>query len=880
MNNDKYKPQEVELKWMKKWEKDRLFYAVAEDTKRKKYYALVEFPYPSGEGLHLGHTFTNTVLDVFARKKRMDGFNVFHPMGWDAFGLPTENYAIKTGIHPAVVTKENTNRFREQDKRLGFSYTWDREVNTTDPNYYQWTQWIFIQLFKHGLAYKAEKPVGWCPDCKIILANEEIVGGKCERCGATAEYRKQKQWLLRITAYADRLADELDLVDYPEYVKKSQRDWIGRKEWIDITYPIEGTSEKISVSTTRPDTNFGATFIVVAPEYPLIQQILNPKSKIRSNLKIPNSKIKELQNYLNAAKKKSERERISEGRKKTGVFTGLYAVNQLNNYQMPIWVTDFVLPDVGTGAVVGVPGHDLRDFEFAKQFALPVIRVVVGEDGDTSPITKKEQVQEEEGAMVNSEFLNGLDIHEATIKIMDYIEKEGWGKRTVRYHLRDWIFSRQHYWGEPIPMVYCQICAKKGITWWKTKAAKDFKPVSKQQLTISKSETAGWFPLPEEELPLKLPEVERYQPTETGESPLANIKTWVKTSCPHCGGPARRETDTMPNWAGSSWYFLRYCDPKNNQQLAINNKLEYWLPVDLYLGGAEHTTLHLLYSRFWHKFLFDLGTAPGKEPYAARRQHGVILGPDGYRMSKSRGNIVNPEDIVNKYGADTLRMYLMFMGPYDSTMPWSDEGVEGIWRFLNRIWRIYHDRNRIASTSEESCPASAGLPPSEVIKVDELRRKLHRLIQKVGDDIDNLKHNTAIAALMEFLNAWYDGGTLSKKDAGAYLHLLAPFAPFLAEELWQQINQYSIFNIQYSIHSQPWPKYDPKLAKEEQVTIIIQVNGKMRGEVRMKNVECRMQNKIEERAKKDEKVVRYLEGKTIRKTIFVPGKLINFVTGN
>jgi leucyl-tRNA synthetase len=808
----------------------------------------------------MGHAFTYPILDVLARKKRMKGFNVLQPMGWDAFGLPTENYAIKTGIHPAIVTKRNTDRFRQQMKRLALAYDWDREVNTTDPSYYRWTQWIFIQLFKHDLAYKKKMPINWCPSCKIGLANEEVVAGKCERCGAAVGRKELSQWLLRITAYADRLADELDLVDYPDYVKAAQRNWIGRKEWIDIVYPIKGTKGTITVSTTRPDTNFGATFIVLAPEHPLISDILKGKFKVKK------SRLKEIKEYVKKAKSKTDFERIAEGREKTGVFTGLYCLNQLNDYPMPIYVTDFVMMTVGTGAVVGVPGHDIRDFEFAQKFNLKVIRVVVGSDGDTSPITKKEQVQEKEGTMINSEFLNGMDIHQATKTIMDYIEKKGWGKRAIRYHLRDWIFSRQHYWGEPIPMIYCPACAEKGITWWDTREGKTF--LKKHQTSSIKSQTnlksqienssqrpVGWFPLSEEDLPLELPKVKKYEPTGTGESPLAAIRDWVEVACPECGGAARRETDTMPNWAGSSWYFLRYCDPSNNKSLADPKKMKYWMPVDIYLGGAEHTTLHLLYSRFWHKFLNDIGVVPGKEPYQARRQHGVILGEDGYRMSKSRGNIINPEEMMEKYGVDALRLYLMFMGPYDQTMPWSTKGIEGCYRFLKRVWRLYFQSEKIGKKSNKL-----------------LICLLHQLIKKVSEDIDRLSHNTAIAGMMEFVNNWTKLGQLSKKDAGIFLVLLAPYAPYISEELWREVLKKKM-----SIHRQKWPKYDLLLAKEKVVTIVVQVNGKLRDRLEVRVQKSKTKSEIEKLAKMSKKVQKYLKNKEVKKVIFIPGRLINFV---
>jgi leucyl-tRNA synthetase len=837
-----YHPEEIEKKWLKQWEKEGP--PIAKDfAKKPKYYALVEFPYPSGEGLHIGHAFTGLILEIFARKKRMAGYNVLHPMGWDSFGLPTENYAIRTGIHPTVATKKNTDQFRKQMKRLALAYNWRREIDTSDPQYYRWTQWIFLQFFKYGLAYKKETPVGWCPACKIILANEEIVNGKCERCGYQAEYRQQKQWLLEITKYADRLADEIDEMDYPDYIKASQKNWIGRTEGIEIDYPVVGQNLKISCYSTRPDTNFGATFVVIAPEHPLVSQLTTKEKK------------KEVARYVQQAKKKSELERVELEKVKTGVFTGSYALNQLTGEKMPIWVADFVILTAGTGIVVGVPAHDERDWQFAKKYRLEIKPVIKPQKGQWN-YDKKPFLDIDEAVVFNSDFLNGMPALKAKEKIIDYLVKKKWGRRTKNYHLRDWIFSRQHYWGEPIPMVFCSHCQKKGITWWKIQEGKAF--LEKNQLigeAEKKSDLAGWFPVKEKSLPITLPPVKRYQPTDTGESPLAKVKNWVETKCPNCGHQAKRETDTMPNWAGSSWYFLRYCDTENHNSLADKKKLQYWLPVDLYLGGAEHTTLHLLYSRFWHKFLNDIGVAPGKEPYQARRQHGVILGADGYRMSKTRGNVVNPGDVVKKFGADTLRVYLMFMGPYESTMPWNTKGVEGVYRFLARVWRIYQKKGKIGHQTEA-----------------ELLHQLHRLIKKVGEDIDNLKHNTAVAALMEFLNSWSRKGSLSRKDAGAFAQLLAPFAPFLAEEIWQEI-----LGNKTSVHQETWPKYEMKLIKEEKVTSIIQVNGKMRGQIETAHEQAQKQIEIEKLAKKEENVAKYLGKKKIKKVVFVPGKLINFV---
>lgn len=852
-----YDPLKLEPKWQKKWLEEKIYRA--EDSSNKpKYYALVEFPYPSGSGLHMGHAFTYALNDVLARKKRMDGYNVLCPMGWDAFGLPTENYAIKTGIHPVEVTKKNTAIFKEQDLSLGMSFDWEREINTSDPDYYKWTQWIFLQIYKKGLAYKAETPVGWCPSCKSILANEEIVSGNCERCGTQAEYKRQSQWLLKITAYADRLADELDLVDYPDHVKVSQRNWIGKTKGINIEYPVVDSDLLISCYSTRPDTNFGATFVVIAPEHPLVEKLTTAENK------------ESVSEYIKKAQKKSEMERTDLAKEKTGVFTGSYALNRLNNKKMPIYVSDFVVLTAGTGIVVGVPAHDDRDFAFAQKFHLEIIPVIKSKKGDWD-FSKRPLTDIDDALVFNSDFLNDLPVKEAIEKVINYLEEKGWGERAVNYHLRDWIFSRQHYWGEPIPVVFCPSCAK-------TTQSSDIR----YQISEFDGVDYAIVPVPEDQLPVKLPEVEKYQPTDTGESPLANIKAWVNTTCPKCGGSAKRETDTMPQWAGSSWYYLRFCDPKNQNQLASNKLLSYWMPVDIYMGGAEHTTLHLLYSRFWHKVLNDLDLVPGKEPYAARRQHGVILGEDGFKMSKSRGNVINPTEMVEKIGADALRLYLLFMGPYETTMPWDTKGTEGTVRFLNRVWKL----------SQKNLSAQTSRPLSQA---------LNKVIKKVGEDIDNLKFNTAIAAMMGFINAWQeDKNGLSKEDLKKFILILAPFAPHMAEELWQRVEVPQESRVSHvpqglrelkargtrgtsnsrdtfiSVHQQSWPTYDKDLLVEEEVVIAVQVNGKLRGQIRMQNSECRIQNKVEEMAKKEESVSKFLTGEP-KKVIFIPGKLINFV---
>ncbi len=809
---EKYNPSEIETKWQKTWEKKGIYRAANPPSSRKKFYALIEFPYPSGAGLHVGHVRSWAAMDAFSRRKRMQGFNVLYPIGWDAFGLPAENYAIKMKIHPLTAVEKNIANFKRQIKSLGLSFDWSREINTTDPKYYKWTQWIFLKFFEKGLAYQADVSVNWCPFCKTNLADEEVLpDGKHERCGTLTEKRMQKQWLLKITAYADRLLEDLKLVDYSNRIAVQQINWIGKKEGINIEYKIEGKNEKITCFTTRPDTNFGATFIVIGPEHPFAVKLLN-------------SKFTELKDYAKSAKKKSEIDRIAEGRKKTGVFTGFYAINNLNNKKLPVWVSDFVLGSVGTGAVVGVPGHDIRDFEFATEFNLPIVRVVVGKDGDTSKITKREQVQEDQGKMVNSEFLNGLDIHKATKKIMDFLEEKGWGRKVAHYHLRDWVFSRQHYWGEPIPIIHCGNC--------------------------------GAMPVPEKDLPVELPYLEKYEPSGTGESPLAKIPEWVNVDCPKCGEKARRETDTMPNWAGSNWYFLRYLDPQNDSLIADPKLMKYWMPVDLYQGGFEHTTLHLLYSRFVYKFLYDIGVVPTPEPYVKRRSHGIVLGPDGRKMSKSFGNVINPDDISRKFGADTLRVYEMFMGPFDQTIAWSEESVEGCFRFLKRVWQLSKTKVSNGKTSQD------------------LLTNLNKTIKKVDEDLENMKFNTAVASMMEFVNSWQvDAYGLHKEDLKTFLLLLAPFAPHMTEELYQ------LFRTQNfeSIHSSVWPKYDSRFLIETEVTIAVQINGKLRDVLKIKNEKLKMKNDVEQLARKSAKMKKYLEGKEIKKVIYIEGKVINFV---
>ncbi len=799
----KYDPQVIEPKWQEFWEREGTF-RTSEDLTKPKFYALIEFPYPSGEGLHVGHPRPYTALDIVARKRRMQGYNVLFPIGWDAFGLPTENYAIKNKIHPRIVTERNVARFKQQLKSLGFSFDWDREINTTDPEYFKWTQWIFLKLFEKGLAYKQEMPINWCPSCKIGLANEEVVNGGCERCGTEVEMRVKNQWMLKITAYAQRLLDDLELVDYIDRVKVQQRNWIGRSEGAEIDFPVVGTSEKLRVFTTRPDTIFGATYMVISPEHPLIDRF---KDRI--------SNFAELMAYREQAKKKSDFERAELAKDKTGVeIKGLKALNPATGEEIPIWISDYVLMTYGTGAIMAVPGHDERDWEFARKFNLPIVEVVAGGNVEEAAYTDTES-----GIMVNSGFLNGLEVAEAKEKITAWLKEQGIGRRKVNYKLRDWVFSRQRYWGEPIPLVNCEKC--------------------------------GWVPVPEEELPVLLPEVENYEPTDTGESPLANIREWVETTCPKCGGPAERETDTMPQWAGSSWYFLRYTDPHNDKELASKEKLDYWLPVDWYNGGMEHTTLHLLYSRFWHKFLYDIGVVSYPEPYKKRTSHGMILGENNEKMSKSRGNVVNPDEIVAEYGADTLRLYEMFIGDFEKSVPWSTDGVRGCRRFLDRFWRL----QEIAVPGEEFSA--------------ELETSFHKTIKKVSEDYENLKFNTAIAAMMSLLNEIFHVGRITHGELKTLLILLNPVAPHITEEMWVNMG------FPGYVHAQEWPTWDPEKVVDETVNIAVQVNGRVRGEITVS-----LDDPVErarELAMANPNIVRYTEGKTIVKEIYVPGKIYNIV---
>lgn len=798
----KYDFAAIEKKWQKRWEETKPYAAVTGD-KRPKFYGLIEFPYPSGQGLHVGHPRPFTAMDIVTRKKRMEGYNVLYPIGFDAFGLPTENYAIKNHIHPEIVTHDNVAHFKQQLQSLGFSFDWSREVNTTDPSYYKWTQWIFLQLFKKGLAYKKEMAVNWCPSCKCVLANEEAAGGVCERCGSEVVRRVKSQWMLKITAYAQRLLDDLDELDFIDRVKVQQRNWIGRSTGAEVDFTAT-TGDKMTVYTTRPDTLFGATYMVLSPEHPLIEKWAD---------KIEN--LDEVRAYQAEAARKSDFERTEVNKDKTGVcIKGVRAVNPVNDTEIPIFISDYVLVSYGTGAIMAVPAHDTRDWEFAKKFDLPVIEVVQGGDVEKEAFTDCAS-----GVMVNSGFLTGMTVDEAKGKITEWLSENGKGRSKVNFKLRDWVFSRQRYWGEPIPIVYCEKC--------------------------------GYVPLPEDQLPLKLPMVDSYEPTETGESPLAKMTDWVNTTCPHCGGKAVRETDTMPQWAGSSWYFLRYCDPHNDEALASKEALEYWTPVDWYNGGMEHTTLHLLYSRFWHKFLYDIGVVPTKEPYQKRTSHGMILGENGEKMSKSRGNVVNPDDIVNEYGADTMRLYEMFIGDFEKAAPWNSASIKGCKRFLDRVWNL-----------QEIAVDGDGYRP-------ELEAPIHRTIKKVTEDIDNLKANTAIAAMMSLLNAIADTGAVTKGELRTLTLLLNPFAPHMTEELWEQMG------FGGTVTDQQWPAYDEAKCKDETVEIVVQLNGKVRAKLSIP-AEMEAADAIA-LAKQEEKIKAAIENMQIVKEIYVKGKLVNLV---
>jgi leucyl-tRNA synthetase len=799
-----YNHKVVEKKWQKVWDDNKAF-AATDDYSKPKYYALVEFPYPSGQGLHVGHPRPYTALDIVARKRRMQGYNVLYPMGWDAFGLPTENYAIKNKIHPKIVTENNVKRFKEQLHSLGYSFDWDREINTTDPSYYKWTQWIFLKLFKAGLAYKKEMPINWCTSCKVGLANEEVVNGVCERCGAPVVRKVKSEWMLKITDYAEKLIEGLDHVDYIERVKVSQKNWIGKSQGAEVDFSIKGKEDKLRVYTTRCDTLFGVTYMVVSPEHPIID-------KYKDELKNWDA----IAAYRDEAAKKSDFERAELAKEKTGVqIEGLTAINPVNGKEIPIWISDYVLMSYGTGAIMAVPAHDERDWEFAKKFNLPLIQVVA-KNGEEVDINAAAFTDVATGVLINSDFLNGLEVKDAKAKMIAFLEEKKIGTAKTNYKLRDWVFSRQRYWGEPIPIVHCDKC--------------------------------GYVPIDESELPLMLPEVESYMPTDNGESPLAAMTDWVNTTCPCCGGPAKRETDTMPQWAGSSWYFLRYTDPHNDEALASKEALKYWMPVDWYNGGMEHTTLHLLYSRFWHKFLYDQGVVPCPEPYQKRTSHGMILGENGEKMSKSRGNVVNPDDIVREYGADTLRTYEMFIGAFDLSASWSEDGVKGCRRFLERIWKLQD-----IMTNEEGYSS-------------DLETKMHQTIKKVSSDYENLKYNTAIAAMMALLNDFTKKGSITKGEYKTLLILLNPVAPHITEELWQIIGGSGY------VYEQTWPEYEEAKTVENTVEIAVQINGKTKGTLAIGRDDA----KEDVIAKAKESIADKLTGNIV-KEIYVPGRIVNIV---
>lgn len=801
--NREYDSKSIEQKWHEIWDNEEAF-KTSNDKSKPKYYVLIEFPYPSGQGLHVGHPRPYTAMDIVARKRRMEGYNVLFPMGWDAFGLPTENFAIKNKIHPKKVTANNVKRFKGQLRALGYSFDWSREINTTDPKYYKWTQWIFLKLFEKGLAYKAEIPINWCTQCKVGLANEEVVNGVCERCGGEVVRKVKTQWMLKITEYAEKLLKDLDLVDYIDKVKIQQKNWIGRSEGAEIDFKLSGKSETIRIFTTRPDTLFGATYMVLSPEHPLVDKY---KSEIKN--------WSDVENYRDAASKKSDFERTELVKDKTGVpLEGITAINPATQKEIPIWISDYVLMSYGTGAIMAVPAHDERDWDFAKKFNLPIIEVVGGGNVSEAAFTNVET-----GKLINSDFLNGLEVKDAKKKMLEWIEEKEIGKKKVNYKLRDWVFSRQRYWGEPIPLVHCDKC--------------------------------GWVPVPEEQLPLTLPEVENYMPTDNGESPLANITDWVNTTCPKCGGKAVRETDTMPQWAGSSWYFLRYIDPLNEEIFASKENIDYWMPVDWYNGGMEHTTLHLLYSRFWHKVLYDIGYVSKPEPYMKRTSHGMILGENNEKMSKSRGNVINPDEIIDEFGADTLRTYEMFIGAFEQSASWSQQGVRGCRRFLDRVWRL-----------QDMLVEGEGYSR-------ELETKMHQTIKKVSQDFETLKYNTAIAAMMALVNDFYSVGKITRGEMKTLLVLLNPVAPHMTEEMWEG------FGFEGRLYNHPWVKWDEAKTVENTVEMAVQVNGKVRATVSVSLDDSK--DTVKEKVMKNEELLKYIEGKNIVKEIYVPGRIYNIV---
>ena len=800
---NKYNPSEIEPKWQKKWEEAGVFHA-SNTSDKPKYYALIEFPYPSGQGLHVGHPRPYTALDVVSRKRRMEGYNVLYPIGWDAFGLPAENYAIKNHVHPEEITKKNIARFKQQIQSLGISFDWSREISTIDPKYYKWTQWIFLQLFKNGLAYKKEMSVNWCTSCKCVLANEEVVNGVCERCGSEVIHKVKSQWMLKITAYAQRLIDDLDLVDYPDRVKTQQKNWMGRSEGAEVDFNTTA-GDKLTVYTTRPDTLYGATYMVVSPEHPFIEKWADKLQNLDA-----------VRAYQAEAAKKSDFERTEVAKDKTGVrLEGVEAINPLTGTTIPIFISDYVLVSYGTGAIMAVPAHDTRDWEFAKKFDLPIVEVVKGGD-----VQKEAFTDCDTGIMVNSGILDGMTVEEAKVRIKDYLEETGIGHRKVNYKLRDWVFARQRYWGEPIPIVHCEKC--------------------------------GYVPIDESELPLVLPQVDSYEPTDNGESPLSKMTDWVNTTCPKCGGKAMRETDTMPQWAGSSWYFLRYMDPHNDESFASKEALNYWHQVDWYNGGMEHTTLHLLYSRFWHKFLYDIGQVPTAEPYAKRTSHGMILGENGEKMSKSRGNVVNPDDVVNEFGADTLRLYEMFIGDFEKAAPWSNAGIKGCRRFIERYWNL-----------------QSILIDGEAIR-PEMEPSFHKAIKKVSYDIENLKFNTAIASLMALMNVIAEKGSINKAELSVFTMLLNPFAPHVTEEVWSEMKLG-----EGMVTEQIWPKYDESKCKDDVIEIVVQVNGKVR--TRLSVAADIQKDDAIALAKAEDRIAAEINGKNVVKEIYVPGKLVNIV---
>jgi leucyl-tRNA synthetase len=803
MHKDDFPFQEIDTKWQKKWEEEGLYH-VDVDASKKKFYILDMFPYPSAAGLHVGHPEGYTASDIVARYKMMNGFQVLHPMGWDAFGLPTENYAIQKKIHPEIATEENIRNFKRQISRFGFSYDWTREITTSDPSYYRWTQWIFLQLFKHGLAYEKEAPINWCPSCKTGLANEEVVNGKCDRCGATIERKNLRQWMLRITAYAERLINDLDLVDWPQDVIAMQRNWIGKSTGATIFFSIDQTNESIEIFTTRPDTIFGATYMVLSPEHPLLDQFVSGEYK---------AKLKE---YRERIQSKSDLERTELNKDKTGIFTGLYCRNPFTDKKIPVYVADYVLMSYGTGAIMAVPAHDQRDFDFAQKYQLPIIPVIEPYEGEM-PV---DQAFDLPGRMIHSGAFNGMHSEEAKKEIVKALEEKGMGKSSTQYRLRDWIFSRQRFWGEPIPVVHCQKCGSVGI--------------------------------PEDQLPLTLPTVTSYEPSGTGESPLVQMKEWVHTTCPTCGGPATRETNTMPQWAGSSWYYIRYTDPSNHERIASKEAIQYWLPVDAYIGGREHTNLHLLYVRFWHKFLFDIGVVHCPEPFMKLRNQGMVLAEDGRKMSKSLGNVINPDEVLDRYGADVVRMYEMFMGPFDQESLWNTQGVEGIKRFVNKVWTLYQESNI-----------------QNKIPFDTTLRLMHKTIRKVTEDVESYSFNTAISAIMIYVNHLQKLSFLPTVAIVNLVQLLAPFAPHLCEELWNKMAHRN------SVFCSRWPQYEERYCEDPEIEIAIQVNGKVRDKITVPaDIE---EADLKKRILQREKIQGYTKTKMIRKWIIIPSRLVNII---